>query len=323
MKKIRWGVLGTAQIAKEQTIPGMQMAKNCELYAIAGRSLEKAEQFRDEFHFQKAYGSYDDLLEDPEVEAVYIPLPNNLHKEWVLKAAACKKHVLCEKPASGSAADTKEMIQSCNAAGVIFMEAFAYLHSPVMKELKKQIDNGLIGNVNMIESVFFTPGYEDDIRIRRDTLGGSVYDLGCYTISFASCLFGSVPLSGQAVSHFTGEKIDDLTTGYLMYPGGRRAVFSCGMFPYQRGDRSFVYGDRGVLEVPVRFNAEGKQKWYLVQDEKRTEFCVDAPQNYMLEVEQLGACILNGEAPLVSHEFSIGVAEAMDMVLSSCGYPEP
>lgn len=98
------------------------------------------------------------------------------------------------------------------------MEAFAYLHSPVMKELKKQIDNGLIGNVNMIESVFFTPGYEDDIRIRRDTLGGSVYDLGCYTISFASCLFGSVPLSGQAVSHFTGEKIDDLTTGYLDVP---------------------------------------------------------------------------------------------------------
>ena len=138
MKRIRWGVLGTAGIAKEQTIPGMQMAENCELYAIAGRSLEKAEQFRDDFHFQKAYGSYDDLLADPEVEAVYIPLPNNLHKEWVLKAAAHKKHVLCEKPASGSAADTKEMIQACDDAGVIFMEAFAYLHSPVMRELIKQ-----------------------------------------------------------------------------------------------------------------------------------------------------------------------------------------
>ena len=97
MKQIRWGVLGTAQIAEGQTIPGMQKAKNCELYAIAGRSMEKAERFRDRFHFQKAYGNYDDLLNDPEVEAVYIPLPNNLHKEWVLKAAACKKHVLCDK----------------------------------------------------------------------------------------------------------------------------------------------------------------------------------------------------------------------------------
>lgn len=320
MKQIRWGVLGTAQIAEGQTIPGMQKAKNCELYAIAGRSMEKAERFRDRFHFQKAYGNYDDLLNDPEVEAVYIPLPNNLHKEWVLKAAACKKHVLCEKPASGSAADTKEMIQACKDAGVIFMEAFAYLHSPVMKELKRQIEDGLIGDVNMIESVFYTSGYEDDIRIRRDTLGGSVYDLGCYTISFASYLFGTVPLCGQAVSHFTGEKIDDLTTGYLMFSGGRRAVFSCGMFPYKRGDRSFIYGDKGILEVPVSFNAEGRQTWYLDQDGMRTEFCIDVPNNYMLEVEQLGDCILNGEDPHVSHEFSVGTAEAIDMVLTSCGY---
>ena len=98
MRKIRWGVLGTAHIAEGQTIPGMQNTKNCELYAIAGRSLEKAKEFQNRFHLKKAYGSYDELLEDPEVEAVYIPLPNHLHKEWVLKAAAHKKHILCEKP---------------------------------------------------------------------------------------------------------------------------------------------------------------------------------------------------------------------------------
>ena len=101
------GRLGTAHIAEGQTIPGMQNTKNCELYAIAGRSLEKAKEFQNRFHFKKAYGSYDELLEDPEVEAVYIPLPNHLHKEWVLKAAAHKKHILCEKPMSGSAKDTR------------------------------------------------------------------------------------------------------------------------------------------------------------------------------------------------------------------------
>ena len=115
MRKIRWGVLGTAHIAEGQTIPGMQNTKNCELYAIAGRSLEKAKEFQNRFHFKKAYGSYDELLEDPEVEAVYIPLPNHLHKEWVLKAAAHKKHILCEKPMSGSAKDTREMIQAFEA----------------------------------------------------------------------------------------------------------------------------------------------------------------------------------------------------------------
>lgn len=320
MRKVKWGVLSTADIARRETIPGMQKAENCELYAIAGRSLEKANQFKETFGFQKAYGSYDELLEDKEVEAVYIPLPNNLHKEWVIKAAKAGKHILCEKPMSGSAVDTKEMIEAADEAGVILMEAFAYLHSPLMAKLKKQIDSGLIGEVNMIESVFHTPGYEDNIRIRRANLGGSVYDLGCYSISFASWLFGDKPYAGKAVASFTEEKIDDLTTGYLLYPGDRRALISCAMFPYQRGDRSFIYGSKGILEVPISFNAEGGQKWYLVRENERVEYVMDIPNNYMLEVEQLGKCILDGEKPHVSHEFSIGNAEAMDMILESCGY---
>lgn len=320
MKKIRWGVLGTANIARKHTIPGMQKAENCELYAVAGRSLEKAQFFRDTFHFKKAYGSYEELLQDPAVDAVYIPLPNHLHKEWVLKAAAYRKHILCEKPMSGSAEDTKEMLLACTQAGVIYMEAFAYLHSPLMQKLKKQIESGLIGDINFIESCFYTPGYEDDIRIRRETLGGSLYDLGCYSITFAGWLFGSAPLTGAAVSHFTEERIDDLTTGYLLYPGDRRCVFSCGMFPHQRGDRSFIYGSKGILEVPVPFNADGTQKWYLLQDGIRTEFSIEIPDNYMLEVEQLGRCILDGEAPYVSHRFSIETAEAYDMLLTSSHY---
>lgn len=320
MRKIRWGVLGTAGIAKKQTIPGMQKAENCELYAIAGRSLEKAESFRDTFHFQKAYGSYEDLLKDPLVEAVYIPLPNHLHKEWVIKAAAYGKHVLCEKPMSGTYDDTQEMIEACDKAGVVFMEAYAYLHSPLMSALKEQIQSGLIGEVNMIESVFYTKGYEDNIRIYRETLGGSVYDLGCYTITFASWLYDACPLDGKAVSNFTSEEIDDLTTGYLIYPDNRRAVFSCGMFPHQRADRSFIYGTKGTLEVPVSFNEEGTLTWYLVQDGKRTAYSVESPSNYMLEVEQLGRCIADGETPHVSHEFSLQTAEAIERVLISCGY---
>lgn len=320
MRKVKWGVLGTANIAKGQTIPGMKKAENCELYAIAGRSLEKAELFKEMFGFEKAYGSYAELLEDPNVEAVYIPLPNNLHKEWVIKAAKAGKHVLCEKPMSGNAADTREMIQACDDAGVIFMEAFAYIHSPLTKHIKEQIADGLIGEVNMIESVFYTKGYEDNIRIRRETLGGSVYDLGCYNITFVSWMYGEQAIEGKAVSHFTDQKIDDLTTGYLIFPGDKRAVFSCGMFPYQRGDRSFIYGTEGMIEMPIPFNAAGLQKWYLVKDGVRQEFEVDIPNNYTLEVEQLGKCILDGEKPYVTHEFSIATAETIDMVLGSCGY---
>nr|MBQ4317706.1 Gfo/Idh/MocA family oxidoreductase [Clostridia bacterium] len=176
-RKVKWGVLGTATIARDFTIPAMQKANNCELYGIASRALDKAEAFKERFGFKKAYGSYEAMLADPEIEAVYIPLPNNLHKEWVIKAAQAKKNILCEKPLSGTPEDVKEMIDACDKEGVIFMEAFAYLHSPVTKSIQQKIAEGAIGDVTVIESSFITPGYVDDIRIRRETLGGAVYDL--------------------------------------------------------------------------------------------------------------------------------------------------
>ena len=322
MRKIKWGVLGTAGIARKQTIPGMLKADNCELYAIAGRNMEKAESFKEMFGFEKAYGSYMELLEDPEVEAVYIPLPNNLHGEWTIKAAQHKKHVLCEKPLSGTPQETKEMIRVCDEEGVIFMEAYAYLHSPIIAKLKEQMESGLIGDVNFIETCFYTPGYVDNIRIRRENNGGSVYDLGCYTITLAARLFDSFPTEAKAVSHMSENNIDDITTGYMIFEGNKRAVFSCGMFPNSRGDRTFIYGSEGVLEVPVSFNAEGVQKWYLVKDGTRTEYTIDIPNNYMLEVEQLGRCILDKEEPVVSHDFSIRTAETIYEVLCSSGYYE-
>ena len=174
-RKVKWGVLTTADIAKRCTIPGMQKAENCCLYGIAGRSREKVEQYKETFGFEKAYYSMDEMLDDPEIEAVYIPLPNTLHKEWVLKAAAKGKHILCEKPLSGTEKDVKEMIEACDKAGVLFMEAFAYLHSPLITSVKETLNSGIIGDLSFMESVFITPGYTpDNIRVRRETLGGSV-----------------------------------------------------------------------------------------------------------------------------------------------------
>ena len=121
MRKVKWGVLGTAGIARGQTIPGMQLAEHCELYAVAGRNPEKAEQFRNEFGFQKAYGSYEELLADPEVEAVYIPLPNHIHCEWTVKALQAKKHVLCEKPLAMNAAEAEAMFRAAEENGMLLI----------------------------------------------------------------------------------------------------------------------------------------------------------------------------------------------------------
>ena len=180
MGKVKWGVLGTANIAKGCTIPGMKLADICELYAIAGRSIEKANAFKDEFGFEKAYGSYDELINDPDVQAVYIPLPNDIHLKWVNEALCHGKHVLCEKPLALNADEARLMYDTAKANGVYLMEAYAYLHSPYVESLKKDIASGLIGDVDYIESAFVTQGYKEDFRLHKEQGGGAMYDLGCY-----------------------------------------------------------------------------------------------------------------------------------------------
>ncbi|MDN5313813.1 MAG: hypothetical protein PWP10_2559 [Clostridiales bacterium] len=321
MRKIKWGVLGTADIAWGQVIPAMLMAENCELYGIAGRNPDKVRKFREHFGFVKGFNSLDAMLDDVEIEAVYIPLPNNLHKEWVLKAAQKGKHILCEKPFAANEADIVEMISACDEAGVQLMEAFAYLHSPVIKHIKQTLDSGIIGQARFIETTFLTPGYtEENIRVRRDTLGGGVYDLGCYNISLLLTLIGEEPSSVQAFARFTEEEIDDFAAAYMEFPGGCRASIVTGMCSPQRSDRFFIHGTQGTIEAPVPFNACGQLTYRVILKDKTVSYTVDTPNNYKLEVEQLGRCVSDGESPYVSHEFSLKNARAIDRVLAEMGY---
>lgn len=324
MRKIRWGVLGTANIARGCTIPGMRLAENCELYAIAGRSLEKAERYKSEFGFERAYGSYEALLSDPAVEAVYIPLPNTLHYEWVIKAAKAGKHILCEKPLAPSAALAAKMQSAARENGVLLMEAFAYLHSPLITAIKAELDQGAIGEVRYLESAFITSDYDlSNIRMRRETLGGSLYDLGCYCISQAVWLLGE-PEAVCAVADFSDQGVDRLTTGFLNYPGGVRAAFTCGMVlpteQYRRLDRLQIHGTKGVLRTDAEFNQAGRLSYQIVTDEQAVTRYVDAPQNYSLEVTQLGRCIASGEGLHVSADFTLATARTLDKALAAIGY---
>lgn len=324
MRKIRWGVLGTANIAQGCTIPGMRLAENCELYAVAGRSLEKAERYKSEFGFEKAYGSYEALLSDPAVEAVYIPLPNTLHYEWVIKAAKAGKHILCEKPLAPSAALAAKMQSAAWENGVLLMEAFAYLHSPLIAAIKAELDQGAIGEVRYLESAFITSDYDlSNIRMRRETLGGSLYDLGCYCISQAVWLLGE-PEAVCAVADFSDQGVDRLTMGFLSYPGGVRAAFTCGMVlpteQYRRLDRLQIHGTKGVLRTDAEFNQAGRLSYQIVTDEQAVTRYVDAPQNYSLEVTQLGRCIASGEGLHVSADFTLATARTLDKALAAIGY---
>ena len=325
MRKVKWGVLGTAGIAKRCTIPGMLLADNCEVYAIAGRSAEKVAEFVNAFGFEKGYTSYEELLDDPEVEAVYIPLPNNLHREWAIKALNKKKHVLCEKPIAPTAAEAEEMIAAANANGVFLMEAFAYLHSPFIQAIKDVIDAGTIGKITYMESAFLTPGYTtDNIRVRRETFGGSVYDLGCYCTSLSRWLLGEEPSEVKGAAEFTDQNIDIHTNVIMNYPSGARASVSCGMClgGGNRIDRWNICGTKGKIVSTEQFNGDGELKFEVYTADGCEVKTVDTPQNYRLEVEQLGRCITDGETPFVSNEFTVSNAKIMDKILMTIGYYE-
>lgn len=320
---VKWGVLGTAGIARGCTIPGMQEASNCELCAIAGRDGAKAESFRKEFGFEKVYEGYDSLLADPDIQAVYIPLPNNLHKEWVLKAVRAGKHVLCEKPLALTADDQREMFAAAKENNVLLMEAFAYLHSPYVSMLRDEITSGSIGEVDYIETSFITQGYYDDIRIHKETGGGAMYDLGCYCTTMILSLVDSEPDLVMCNGEFNDHGVDIFSSALMRFENGVRASFTVGMVfspkKLDRWDSVYIHGSRGRIVSNIEYNQCGKLHFTVLSDGKTTEKTFEARQNYALEIEQFGRCIEDKEKPHVSEEFSIRNATLLDTLIGRLG----
>ena len=327
MRKIKWGVMGTAFICARSTFPGMLQADNCEMYAIAGRNKEKAKQFKEKYGFRKAYGSYEELIEDPEIEAVYIPLLNTMHYEWTIKTLKKGKHVLCEKPLAPTAEQAEEMFQAAEENHVYLMEAFAYQHSPYIKAIQDEIAKGTIGDIRYMESAYITSDYApENIRMRRDTLGGCTYDLGVYNTSLILRLLGEEPTDIKAIACFSEEKIDKLTSVIMEYRDGKKAAFSCGMVLATNLDRHIdrfeIQGTKGSIKgTGFEFNGDGELSYTVTMFDGGEEVKkVSVPQNYRLEVEQLGRCIAGEETPAVTKEFSLANARIIDAILKEIRY---
>lgn len=320
---VKWGVLGTAGIARWATIPGMKKSKNCELYAIAGRDEKKVDAYKKEFGFEKGYVGYDALLADPDVQAVYIPLPNHIHCEWVIKALEAKKHVLCEKPLAMNADEVQKMFDAAKKNGVILMEAYAYLHSPYVESLKKDVQSGIIGNVDFIDTAFVTQGYKEDFRLHKEFGGGAMYDLGCYCTTMILSLINSDVTEIHASADIKNG-VDYLTVAGLNFANGARASFTVGMAlganTNGRYDRLYIHGTKGSIISAVEYNQEGKLSYTISAEGKSIVRNIDAPQNYALELDQLNACILNGDSPHITEEFSLKNMRLIDRVLKEIGY---
>lgn len=252
-KKINWGILGTAWIAKERVIPAIHMAKNSNLLAISSRSIEKSEQIASDYAIPKAYGSYEDLLSDPEIEAVYIPLPNQLHAEWTIRAAEAGKHVLCEKPVALSVKEMTGMLEACRKNNVHLMEAFAFRSHPKWKEIVELIRGGNIGEVRTVQARYsIMVENKNDIRLNNDLGGGVLNDLGSYCVNAIRLIMDSDPMDVKAFAVFNEDKVDISLVASLKFSGERLAQFDC-TFESEYNQTLEISGTEGVMKIKFPF----------------------------------------------------------------------
>ena len=329
---VKWGVLGTANIARKCTIPGMKQAKDVELYAVAGRDEAKAKSFQEEFGFEKYYVGYENLLSDPQVQAVYIPLPNHLHYEWTIKALEAGKHVLCEKPLALNEEQTEKMFAVAKKKGIFVMEAHAYLHSEYMKSLVEDIKSGLIGKIDYIDTAFLTQNYSENVRLYKEQGGGAVYDVGCYCTTMILTLLNAYTDKGfeaksfkvMADAEFNSKGVDELAQAMIRFEDGTRATFNVGMNlgvdSHNRYDRLFIHGDKGYIRSDVEYNKAGKVTYKIYTGDNEITREIQVSNNYTLESEQLTRAILGKEQPYITEEFSLANARLLGEVLRKIGY---
>jgi predicted dehydrogenase len=254
MTELRWGILSTAAIAREKVIPGIQKARRCRVVAIASRDLGHARVVAAGLDIPTAHGSYEALLADPGVDAVYVPLPNHLHATWTIAAARAGKHVLCEKPLALTSADAERMVDAAQSAGVVLMEGFMYRHHPSWVAVLDLVAAGRIGRLVAVQSWFSY--FNDDagnIRNVRDFGGGALYDIGTYSVNLSRMLFGGEPtrvLGSIWRDPKTG--VDVLTSGLLEFDGGV-STFTCSIRA-EDDQRVHIYGTAGRISIEIPFN---------------------------------------------------------------------
>lgn len=255
-KTLKWGILGCAGIAKRSVIPGVQESELNEVHAIASRDLDKAKQTAEQLNIPVAYGSYEELLEDPSIDVVYIPLPNHLHKEWTIRAAEAGKHILCEKPLALTEAEAVEMAEAAAAAGVYLSEAFMYRYHPRYDMIRDLISSGAIGDIRGIRGAFTfnNAGDKGNVRYKKEWGGGSIYDVGCYPIHAARMLLGKEPVAATVNAFFSAEHddVDMMASGLLEFEGSVALTFDCGMWAAFRNPLE-ILGTEGIIELPSAF----------------------------------------------------------------------
>jgi len=322
---IRWGVLGCAGIAAKAVIPAIQSSRLGRVAAIASRDAEKASAMATRFGIEKSYGSYEDLLSDPDIDAIYNPLPNHLHVPMTIKALEHGKPVLCEKPIALNAAQASELAEAQKAANLPVAEAFMVRHHPQWKKARAMVAEGRLGDVRAIQTIFAY--YLDDpknVRNQADIGGGGLFDVGCYAINTARFLFDAEPL--RAVALMENDPVfgtDRLTSGLLAFPEGRQLAFTCST-QLSLTQKVTVLGTRGRLEIPIPFNAPADQQTVLIFDDGRDlagggrqEIVIEPVDQYREQVDAFAEAVLSGTSLETGLDDAIANMKAIDALFRS------
>ena len=320
MKKLNWGILSTAKIGIEKVIPAMQQGKLSEIVAIASRTHESAREAAKNLKIPKAFGSYQDLLDDTSIDAVYIPLPNHMHVPWTIKALAANKHVLCEKPIALTATEAKELLKEAEKFPHLkVMEAFMYRHHPQWIRALELINSGGIGMVKTVHSFFSY--YNDDpenIRNMVDIGGGGLMDIGCYCISLARLIFDEEPqrVFGK-IEYDPGFETDRICSGILDFVQGT-STFTCStqLVPYQRVN---VFGTKGRIEIEIPFNAPPDKpcKMLFQNNEIIEEIEIKICDQYTIQGDLFSLAVLNNEKVPTPIEDAVENMKVLEAVIQS------
>jgi D-xylose 1-dehydrogenase (NADP+, D-xylono-1,5-lactone-forming) len=311
---VKWGILSTADINRK-VIPGMRASEKAELIAVASRDQKRGDEYAREWQIERAYDSYAALLEDADVEAVYISLPNTLHCEWSIRAVEAGKHVLCEKPMSRYVADVESAYDAAARNGRILTEAFMYRHNPQTTRLRQLVREGAIGELRVVRSCFsYSLHDSENIRLRTDVEGGSLMDVGCYCVSGSRLLAGE-PEQVYGAQFVGSSGTDWVFSGTMRFPGDVLAQFDCGTALPERDELEAIGSDGALfLDDP----------WHCVEpvievrrDGRVERIEVEHADSYRLEVENLSDAIRGAAEPLLGRDDAVGQARAIEALFRS------
>ncbi len=319
-KKIRWGIISTARIAETAFIPALRETERGELVAVASRNQEKATAFAAKHAIPHSFDSYEAMLASDAIDAVYNPLPNTMHAEWTAVAARHGKHIFCEKPLAVSPAEAQQMIDLCEEAGVLLVEAFVFLLHPQTLKLRQLLDEGVIGKLLQLQArlTFHLERPTDNIRLNKALGGGGLLDAGGYPITFARFAFGTEPVAVQAAVQMDPDyEVDSRVAMLLTFPDNGFATLQTGVDAVG-GPGAVLMGDKGYIEVPQPYHPKGESHFVVhTADGAETVSFNTGQMPFTAAIEQFHACLLDGAKPLVPPSNAIGTLRVIERVFES------